>query len=356
PYPEAATHRILVHGDKVYGLQDFGAAFVYHKSTGELEYRSLVARGFRAAPEQAMSMLADGERVYVSGKNGAQVHDLATGEQSRWVLPGQPKSWVSVDGKVYAGVYTQALLYCYTPTDGGSEIVARIGNQQDRPRDMAYDSDRGLLVTGTQPEPGHRNGTVSLYDIADDKLDVYRGLIDRQSIYSVAVGHDVAYLGSYVQEGFGLDPVHDTASLAAFDLDSRKVRWQLDPVPGAQYIAGLTTFGGRVYGVTDTGVLFEVDPERRTVLRTTKVADTGGDLLVKGAVLYGTDGERVYKVDPRSLQVSTVTDGLAGDWFDGAKLAADPDAWGADPATRDALQQFIPPVRRTDAAVMAARD
>ncbi|MGH3730943.1 MAG: hypothetical protein ACRDTU_19645, partial [Micromonosporaceae bacterium] len=109
PYPEAGTQRILVHGDEVYGLQDFGAAFVYHKSTGEMEYRNLVERGFRAAPEQPMTLLADGERVYVSGKGGAQIHHLASGEQSRLVMPGEPKSWVTVGDRMYTGVYTQAL-------------------------------------------------------------------------------------------------------------------------------------------------------------------------------------------------------------------------------------------------------
>jgi outer membrane protein assembly factor BamB len=327
PYPEAGTARLLAHGGKIYGLQD-GAVFVYDKATGALEYRNLVQRGFRAAPEQPMTMFADGRRVYVSGKGGVQIHDLATGQQSRLGLPGEPKAMAAVDGRIYMGVYTQALLYGYPPGAEAAELLARVGNEQDRPRDMAYDERGGLLVMPTQPEPGHPNGALSIYDIAGRKLDVYRPVIDRQSVYSVTVDKGVAYLGSYIQEGFGLPPVARQATLAAFDLNERRVLWQLDPVPGATFIADLVHLRNRVYGVTDNGVFFEVDPVHRKVLRTVRVGAAGGDLVVKGQAIYGTDGNRVYQVNPRTLKVTTVVDGLAGAWFDGAKLADDPAGCG----------------------------
>ncbi|SCL26581.1 DNA-binding beta-propeller fold protein YncE [Micromonospora rhizosphaerae] len=323
PYPEMATARLLAHGGKIYGLQE-GAVFVYDKATGTMEYRNLVQRGLRAAPEQPMTLLSDGQRVYVSGKGGVQIHDLGTGQQSRLGLPGQPKAMVAVDGRIYMGVYTQALLYGYTPGAESAELLARVGNNQDRPRDMVYDESGGLLVMPTQPEPGHPDGALSIYDIAAKKLDVYRPVIDRQTVYSVTVDKGVAYLGSYLQEGFGLPPVAKQATLAAFDLSERRVRWQLDPVPGATFIADLVHLHGRIYGVTDNGVFFEVDPVRRQVLRTVQVGTAGGDLVVKGLAIYGTDGNRVYQVDPVTLEVTTVVDGLAGAWFDGAKLADDP--------------------------------
>ncbi|MEV4545212.1 hypothetical protein [Micromonospora echinaurantiaca] len=323
PYPEAGTPRLLTHAGKLYGIQD-GAVFVYDPATGSLDHRNLVQRGFRASAEQPMVMLSDGRRVYVSGKGGVQIHDLAADEQTRLGLPGQPKAMSAVNGQIYMGVYTQALLYRHTPGEADADLLARVGNRQDRPRDMVYDERSGLIVMPTQPEPGQTDGALALYDVAAGTLDVRRPVVERQSVYSVTTHRGTAYLGTNIQEGFGLPPVTTTARLAAFDLNDRAVTWQIEPVPGAAFIADLGHSASRIYGVTDTGVFFEVDPVRRTVTRTVSVGSAGGDLVVRGRVAYGTDGNRVYKVDLVKFTVTTVADGLAGEWFDGAKLAADP--------------------------------
>jgi outer membrane protein assembly factor BamB len=327
PYPEAGTPALLAYDGKVWGIQD-GALFVYDPATNAIDYRNLVDRGFRAAPEQPMVIMSDGRRVYVSGKGGVQVHDRATGEQGRIGIPGEPKAMVPVDGQIYMGVYTQALLYGWRPGDASAALLARIANRQDRPRDMVYDADSGLLVIPTQPEPGQPDGALALFHVPTGILDVYRPVIDQQSVYSVTTLRGTAYLGTYIQEGFGLPPATTTARLAGFDLARRRLDWQLEPVPGATFIADLGQTANRIYGVTDNGVLFEFDPARRTVLRTVEVGDAGGDLVVRDDVAYGTDGNRVYRVDLESLRVSTVVDGLAGGWFDGAKLAADPSGRG----------------------------
>ncbi|TDD42507.1 hypothetical protein E1286_30505 [Nonomuraea terrae] len=328
PYPEAGTQVLHAHDGKIWGTQD-GAVFVYDPATGELEYRNLVARGMRAGPEQPMTVFSDGTYVYVSGKGGMQVHG-PDGESRRVGMPGEPKSTALVDGRLYLGVYTQALLYGHDPGSDEASLLTGIGNRQDRPRDMAHDADTGLIAIGTQPEPGQENGALSLYDPRTGELDVRRPVVPDQSVYSVAAAEGVAYLGTYIQEGFGLPPKTSTARLAAYDLRERKLLWQMEPVPGAAFVADVVRHRGRLYGVTDTGVLFEVDPARRQVTRTTKVGAFGGDLVIQAGQLYGVSGEtvnkgdRVYRVDLRAFTTHTVADGLAGDWFDGAKLAADP--------------------------------
>ncbi|WP_143590968.1 hypothetical protein [Thermoactinospora rubra] len=327
PSPEAGTPAMLVHDGKIWGVQE-AAVFVYDPATGALDYRNLVQRGFRAAPEQPMTVVSDGRRVYVAGKGGTQVHDRATGEQTRIGIPGEPKAMVPVGGRLYMGVYTQALLYGWSPGDPAAKLLARIANRQDRPRDIAYEAHSGLLVVPTQPEPGQPDGALALYHLPTGTLDVYRPVVDRQSVYSVTVRRGTAYLGTYIQEGFGLPPATTTARLAAFDLRRRRLDWELEPVPGAAFIADLGHTAGRIYGITDTGVLFEFDPARRKVVRTAEVGGPGGDLVVYDDVAYGTDGDRVYRVDLDSLKITTVADGLAGAWFDGAKLAPDPSGRG----------------------------
>lgn len=332
PYPEAGTPALLAHDGRVWGVQD-GAVFVYDPATGGLDYRNLVARGLRAGPEQPMNVFSDGRYVYAGGKGGIQVHD-GSGGSRRVGVPGEPKSMVEVDGRVYAGVYTGALLYGHEPGTDTATLLARIGNRQDRPRDMTYDARTGTIVIATQPEPGQEGGALSLYDPDTGELDVRRPAVPDQSVYSVAAQRGTAYLGTYVQEGFGLPPKTGTARLAAYDLRARRLLWQIEPVPGAAYIADVVHWRGMVYGVSDTGVLFEADPRRRKVTRTVRVGGFGGDLAIQGGHLYGVSGEAVsrgdlvYRLDPRTFTPHPLADGLAGDWFDGAKLTADPAGCG----------------------------
>jgi len=324
PYFEAATHRILAHEGLVYGIQD-SAVFVYDPATGAVEYRNLVQRGFKAAPEEPMSVHSDGRRVYVGGKGGADIHDLATGKVTRLGIAGEPKTLLTVDDTTYLGVYTQAALYSHHARDAEPKLIARTGHQQDRPRDLAYDSKSGLIVMPTQPEPGQMNGALSLYSPCTGKYETYRPVVERQTVYSVAASHGTAYLGTLIQEGLGLPPVTTTARLAAFDLVDRKLLWQQEPVPGARHISSLALAPARLYGMASTGDVFEFDLVRRKVTRSLKVGAKGGELFVTGEVAYCSDGDKVYKIDLVSFTAQVITEGLAGQWFGGEpKLAIDP--------------------------------
>ncbi|MFI7633627.1 hypothetical protein [Nonomuraea sp. NPDC049400] len=325
PYFEAATHRLLAHEGRIYGIQD-SAVFVYDPATGSLDYVNLVQRGFKSAPEEPMSVHSDGRRVYVGGKGGADVHDIATGKVTRLAISGEPKTLLTVGDTTYLGVYTQAALYAHRPGKAEAELIARTGNQQDRPRDLAYDNATGLIVMPTQPEPGHMNGALSLYSPGTGTFETYRPVVERQTVYSVATRRGVAYLGTLIQEGLGLPPVTTTARLAAFDLRTRKLLWQTEPIPGARQISSLS-FGrtDMLYGMASTGEVFEFDLRSRKVTRTIKVGSKGGELFVTGRVAYCTDGAAIYKIDLVAFTAKPIVEGLAGQWFGGEpKLALDP--------------------------------
>jgi len=324
PYFEAATHRILAHEGRIYGVQD-NAVFVYDPATGALEYRNLVQRGFKAAAEEPMSVHSDGARVYVGGKSGADIHDLATGEVTRLAIPGEPKTMLTLGGTTYLGVYTQAALYAHRAGDAEAKLLARTGNQQDRPRDLAYDARTGLIVMPSQPEPGHMNGALSFYSVRTGSYTTQRPVVERQTVYSVATRHGTAYLGTLIQEGLGLPPVTTTARLAAYDLVERKLLWELEPLPGARSIISLVLGPLTLYGMSSTGEMFEFDLRRRKVTRTLKVGAKGSKLFVIGRVAYTTDGDKIYKIDLATFTATTIVEGLAGQWFGGEpKLALDP--------------------------------
>ncbi|MGW1340667.1 hypothetical protein ACWCOV_06400 [Kribbella sp. NPDC002412] len=322
--PEAATHRLLSHEGKVYGVQD-GAVFVFDPATRQLGFVNLVQRGFRAAPEQPMSVHSDGKRVYVGGKGGADVHNLAAGTRTRLGIPGEPKTALTIKDTTYLGVYTQGLLYAHRPGEESAKLIGKTGNQQDRPRDLAYDQATGLIAMTTQPEPGQLNGALTLHSPRTGEWTTYRGVVPRQSPYAVVCHAGVAYLATNIQEGLGLPPVTTTARLAAFDLRRRELLWQLEPVAGAAVIPGLAYSCDHLYGITSSGWVFEYDVRRRMVTRTVRAGTKGSDLHVVDATAYSTDGNAVYAVDLETFTVTPFATGLAAEWFGGEpKLAVDP--------------------------------
>ncbi|GII95162.1 hypothetical protein [Sinosporangium siamense] len=324
PFPEAATCRVLEHGGKIYGLQDTGV-FVYDPANGNMDYRSHVQRGFRAAAEAPMSVHSDGKRVYVGGKSGADIHDLASGKVTRLSIPGEPKTMITHKGVTYLGIYTQAALYSHRAGEAEAKLLFRTGNQQDRPRDLCVDRLTGLIVMPTQSEPGHPNGALDVYNPRTGKLDTYRPVIDRQTVFSVTAVLGTVYLGTSTQEGLGSPPVTPNAKLAAFDLRTRKVTWQIEPLPGISAVTDLAHTPLAVYGISNTGVLFEYHLLKRKITRTLKVNNRGGDLLIAGFTAYTSDVNAVYRIDLREWTVSKIVEGLASDWFGGgSKLNIDP--------------------------------
>lgn len=324
PYFEALTHRLLAHDGKIYGIQD-NAVFVYDPATGEIEYRNLVQRGFRAAPEEPMSVHSDGARVYVGGKSGADIHDLETGEVTRLGIAGEPKTALTVGDTTYLGIYTQAALYSHHAGETEATLLARTGHNQDRPRDLAFDPRTGLLLMPTQPEPGHLNGALSFYDPRADTYETVRPAVERQSVYSVATRAGVAYLGTTTQEGLGLPPVTPTARVAAFDIASRRLLWQIEPFESVRTITSLSLSDDYLYGMASSGEIFELDLHKRLVRRTLKVGAEGSEIYVLRRVAYCTDGDRIYRINLKTFAAEVIVEGLAGEWFGGEpKLALDP--------------------------------
>lgn len=324
PFFEAATSRILEFEGRIYGLQDPGV-FVYDPATNTMEYFSHVQRGYRAAAEAPMSVHSDGKYVYVGGKSGADLHELATGAVTRLPIPGEPKTMITVGDTTYLGVYTQAALYSHRIGEPEATLLFRTGHNQDRPRDLAYDKQTGLIVMSTQPEPGHPNGALDVYNPVTRKLDTYRPIVERQTVSSLTALRGIAYLGTSTQEGLGAPPVTPTARLAAFDLRRRKLLWEFEPLPGIASITGLEHTPLAVYALTNTGVLLEYNLRARKITRTLEVNNRGGDLVIAGFTAYTSDVDAVYRMDLTSFTSKKIVTGLASDWFGGgSKLSIDP--------------------------------
>jgi outer membrane protein assembly factor BamB len=312
PYDGAYFNRIFVDGSTI-RAELTSQVVEFDRTSGTFSGTDLGTAGLPPAPEQAMGIAATATSVLVSGKAGIQVHDLATGASTRTFLPGEAKTLTPVGDNVYLGVYTLARLWSMRPDGSGLHELGRIGNEQTRPTDEAYDARSRTWLLSTEPDYGKYGGTLTEQHLDTGELEVHRGVVPQQSVRSVATQDGVAYLGGATRNSLGTDPILPEATVVAFDLRGNRTLWESAPLPGAQSYSDVVVYRGRLYATTDDGRLAVLDPSTGKLLSTVVLGTSQSQLTIARAGLFGTDSKRVFQVVPTRSgppAVTTVVDGL----------------------------------------------
>ncbi|SDT04934.1 PQQ-binding-like beta-propeller repeat protein [Jiangella sp. DSM 45060] len=327
PAPEKAASGLTFHDGRVWGLVD-GLAYSYDPAGGAVTGLPLDAAGVTPSPEGPMALAADDEHVYVSGSGGVQIHDIARGTSSRVFVPGEAKSVWPADDTVYLSIYTRALIYELPSAAGPVRPLAEIGHEQTRPRDSFLDDGTGRLYVGTEPDYGRYGGALAVYDTGSGELDVYRDIVEDQTISAVTAEGDTVYLGSDIKTGLGTTPIATRAEVAAVDARSGAVRWSTAAPGGATVVGDLRLLGDDLVGLTSAGLLFGLDPATGT-LRWQHALGVRASILTPTATgVYTTDGTSILRLtwpEPGAPVVSTVYTGLAGEWYGPPSVTATPD-------------------------------
>ncbi|MFF0342585.1 PQQ-binding-like beta-propeller repeat protein [Kribbella sp. NPDC004875] len=308
PYDGAYFNRIFVEGSTI-RAELTSQVVDFDEATGTFTGTDLGQAGLPPAPEQAMAIAATPTSVLVSGKAGVQVHDLASGTSTRTFLPGEAKTLTPVGQSVYLGVYTLARLWQMKPDGSDLHELGQIGNEQTRPTDDAYDARSGTWLISTEPDYGKYDGTLVEQHLDSGQREVHRGVVPHQSIRSVTTADGIAYLGGATRNSLGTEPILPEATVVAFDLKRNRVLWETAALPKAQSYSDVVGYRGRLYATTDDGRLAVLDPHTGKVQDTASIGTGQSRLTIARSGLYGTDNQRVFKVD--GAKVTTVVDGLS---------------------------------------------
>lgn len=271
--------------------------------------------------------LGPDDKVYVGAYLSSGV--MARASTSTYELealagPGQSDQVVAHDGRIYVTSYPNAVVYSGTvdPWDWGSnpKELFRIGravHRQDRIFDVCPVLD--LMAYGSVPDYGELGGAITLAD-GDGDFAVYRNVVPDQSITALAACGPLLFAGSSIHGGLDSTPAAAEAKLIIFDARTRRVIFETVPIPGDDVIHTLLVHRGRrVWGMGNSGTVFEFDIAGRKVLRS---ADTGlaetnswgrlGSLYWRDQDqrFYGNAGGRLFRLDPATLATTELTDGV----------------------------------------------
>ncbi|MGH3655697.1 MAG: hypothetical protein ACRDUA_03465, partial [Micromonosporaceae bacterium] len=327
PVPEASNLRLgFLDDGRLWTIQGNGGV-VYDPDSGAVEAMDLSSPDLEPLPERPMSLCHVGDRIVVGGSLGVQVVSTAAEpafESYRVPFGGEAKDMQAYDGAVQMGVYTLARLLTM-PVDGrkATEIVrVTPEEEQTRPTSLVIDHRRDLVLMTTEPDYGKWEGALSIYD--GQQLRTYRGVLPDQTVQSVCPEPHGAFLGGYIRNGYGTEPVTTKAKLGYFDYTTRETAWISEPVD-APTIYDLKLVGQILVGSASTGELFALDVTTRDVLWRVDVGATGGKLSVIDNRVYGTNRDELWsvKVTPVKPSVDVLAEDLKQSWFGVPEVVTD---------------------------------
>lgn len=300
-----AEHRKLFRsGDDIIGVTGAGDVWIKDLPTGTVDLMTSIETGMPRSPERAaQSLYVFGGDPYVGGHWGIQRHDGTSGTSIRFPVPGETKTMTSNDTHLLSSIYPSSQAWTYDPDSEELSFLAQIRDNQMRPRTSLYNDYTGKLLVGTRETYGNVGGAISVIDPETGEIDTYRDLVVDQAPRSLATIDGTAFIGHEILGEVHV-PTTTEAHLISWDIETGTKNWDIAPVPGAAEISGVATYntseGPRLYGLTTTGYLFEVDPATGELLNGTKPGTSATDLIANELGVFALINGGIFRVDTES--------------------------------------------------------
>lgn len=309
-------------GQTVAGVRTDGRIWRQNVTTGHGDVLDAPAIG---SPVTTMSIGEGGDgQVYVGAYLSPGVMarvDPATGAVEQLDGPEQADAIAAHEDLTVIGSYPEAVFHAARagePWEWGVNpahvlTLGRAATGQDRPRSLVSAGD--VVAAGTIANYGELGGALTLFDPVTGEHTLHRDVVEDQSIASLAYADGMVYAGTSIHGGLSSVPTQTTAEVFAWDVVTDSLVAS-GPVEGATVIHALVVDGvGRVFGMTDNGVLFEYDTTTHNVVRSVQTgirnANTWGDQSDLGynrldGQIYGSVADKLLRIDPSDLSVEVL--------------------------------------------------
>lgn len=223
-------------GQTLIGTDYTAGYFRYHPGSGRSDRREADVAG-AATPIRAMAEGPD-RKVYFTGYLGGGLasYDPATHTMAKVSAMSQAESLTTHDGALYAGTYPRAAIVRYRPEEPVVEgvnpktVLDLYDEGQSRP--WALESAGRYLAIGTVPHNGSLGGALSILDTTTGEHWT-QTIAGGHSVVGLTYRDGILYGATSVYGGAGAPrPANRDAVVFAYDIDERRVLWQLKPQAG----------------------------------------------------------------------------------------------------------------------------
>ncbi len=310
-------------GKSIVGTLWRGDMFRYNPQTGKSE---ILPTQVRKEPIEILSVAGGKSSAYVGGflNGGLGVVNPSTGASVFNRFSQIEAVLEASDGKVWIGAYPDARLYSYDPSKPWSSPEYSPGppGTPDNPklgvnlkpelqtRARALAEVDGKIAVGTVPDGDRLGGALAIHDPKTGTTQVFRNVVQDESIYGLAARKGIVYGGTSIVGGLATTPPTRTdGTVFAWDVKRSRKLWETVPVPGAITVSSVV-FGpdGLLWGVAGKTV-FAVEPKHGKVVRSYVLGTTtsSGDIVAtRDAVYVSIDQNKIFKVDRRPNKAPTL--------------------------------------------------
>lgn len=330
-YPELASASVITGLDMVgptsmVGTLNTGSVFTFDTGSGKSAVIPLVNAGYDGAPEPVQSIASDpdiADIVYVGGNAGVQVHRPSQHTSFRIAIPGEAKTINVVEGSVYSGVYITGDIIKIDPQGRRYDVVANLGGGQVRPWEAKFHPGSRNLAFVSGPGTGQLVGALTLFDVDSHGVERYPNILPDESLMSVWVEGDTAYIGGNIDGGGSVTPIQPSAGIGAFDLRTRKLLWTMRPLPDARAIQSVAVWRGILYGVcrNPAGRWFTLDLSTRELLDEGSLPALGHFHASVGQLYLVTGGRGQIHRGAPGHQPKLLWDNIGNSWYTMPQLA-----------------------------------
>jgi hypothetical protein len=309
-------------GVTLVGARVDGAIWRYNLATGNGD---VVHSGIPGAPATIHSIGHGGDGSIYFGaylSAGVMARIGADGSVEQLSGPKQADSVIAHRGRTVVGTYPGAEFFVGKANEewnwGENPAylfdLGRGESGQDRP--LALLSAGSSVAAGTIPNYGELGGALTLFHPGSGKHEIYRNVVPDQSVTALAYRNGLIYGGTSIHGGLSSEPTQTEAELFVWDSRRGELVTSSVVVPGAEVIHALAfDHAGRLWGLTDSGVLFEYDTGTHEVARSRHTQATASNVWGRlselymhphNGYMYGNADGRLFRFDPDTLEFTTV--------------------------------------------------
>lgn len=305
-----------------------GKYWVYNPKSGQHKFVEAQMEG-QPISIQSIGLGPDGN-IYTSGylSGGFARYSPSENKITSFSGFGQAENMISTEKYLYLGVYAGGDIYQYDPSKPYDHDPSKV-NEATNPKRLfslrPYGQDRpfgfaegdGKVFIGTVPDYGKLGGALTVLDEKSGNYEVFRNVVQDQSVISLQYKNGLVYGGTSVSGGLGISPTTEEGKIFIFDPQTKVKIYEGTPLPGEKAIGALAfDEEGFLWGMSP-GKIFKFDPETKQIIQTKELFPyswEGVGHYWRGAFLsydnagyfYGSSTGKLFKFNPSTWEVEVL--------------------------------------------------
>lgn len=294
-------------------IDNDGNVLKYNLETGFYEITKM---DLPAQPVTLYTMIQDekGENLFINGymSGGLAIYNTVNQQSTLFPKISQIESMTITGNKLYIGAYPRSRVLELDLSLPWSETnpreIMRLGEYgQERSTAIAVLPKLDKVFVGTYPETSIGGGALAVYDLKENKYEVYENYIYNQSLVSFLHHREFIYGGTSIHANYNVNERGARFFRFLPNYPEEKEYIHL-PLNASMITSLISDKNDTIWGMAD-GTLFSYDPETKEI-KTKQILELISGRFRNAKILEGIDGNiygtvegKLFVVDPKTLEV-----------------------------------------------------